>query len=543
MTVGDPDSTAPAVAATGSVAGAVPAGGPPPAPPTPPRLELRNLTKRFGPVLAVDDVSLAVRPGTVHALLGENGAGKSTLMNLVFGVHRADAGTVHVDGRQVAVRGPGDAIGAGIAMVHQHLKLVPSFTVTETLLLASHRAIGRRLDLATAARQVSELSERLGLAVRPDDRIGDLSLGARQRVEILTALHRDARLLVLDEPTTVLAPAEIDGLFALLRRIRDAGHAVVLITHRMSEVFAVSDEISVLRRGRLLDTAAVAATTPARTLGLVVGDSARPAPAPPPAGPPGEVLLDVRDLRVVSEPGSTGLRGVHLQVRGGEIVALAGVEGNGQHELVEVLAGIRRAAGGEVTVEGRPVDVTSRGGRRDSAVGVVPEDRHREGLVLDLTIAENLVLDRLAPVSKAGFLRRRLIHAHGTSAVEAHGVRAPSARVPVRQLSGGNQQKVVLARVLGAGPRVLVVSQATRGLDAGAAAAVLDRIRRARDDGAAVLFVSSDLDEVRAVGDRIAVMFDGKVVGDLDRAEASVERIGALMLGDEPLPAQKGTGR
>ena len=478
----------------------------------PPRLSLRDVRRSFGKVVAVAGVDLDVRAGAVHALLGENGAGKSTLMNVVYGVTRADAGTISVDGELVQIGSSADAIDAGIAMVHQHHRLIPSLTVAEALVLASPRERWR-LDLRSAARRTRILADELGLEVDPGARIQDLSLGARQRVEILTAVQRDARLLILDEPTAVLAPGEIDPLFALLRRMAASGRSIILITHRMGEVFAVSDTISVMRKGALVSTLETVAARPDQVLELVVTSGPlRPAAATAPKGQQTQVVLQVDGLLVAPSPGSTGLQQLSLSVGRGEIVGVAGVEGNGQHALVEVLAGVRKQDSGTVTVDGRLLDVKE---RRD-VISVVPEDRHREGLVLDLSTSENLALPRLASFAKAGLLRRTSMRAVASEAIESYGIVTPSPNAPVRGMSGGNQQKVVLARALAGVPPVLVVSQPTRGLDPGATNAVLDRIRGAAAGGTAVLFISSDLDEVIEVSDRVAVMYRGAVSGITD---------------------------
>ncbi|MCS5722365.1 ABC transporter ATP-binding protein [Herbiconiux sp. CPCC 203407] len=515
---------------------------------TPPRLRLRGMRRSFGPVVAVRDVDLDVAPGSVHALLGENGAGKSTLMNVVYGLHRRDEGSIEVDGTPVDVVRPADAIAAGLAMVHQHHMLVPSLTVAETVSLATP---GRRVrwDRGAAAGRVAELAGSLGLDIDPDDRIEELTLAGRQRVEILTAVHRDAKLLILDEPTAVLAPSEVEPFFELLRRMAAAGRSIVLITHRLREVFAVCDAISVMRRGALVFSAPTARTTTAEVLGHLVPaaapdgvtDAATGAVKPHPdaaarrpgaAGGPGSaggIVLEVQGLRAPSAPGSTGLDDCSFSVGGGEILGIAGVEGNGQGELVRVLAGMAASPGGRITVDGE--QLTGRPPR--DRIAVVPEDRHHDGLVLDLTVEENLVLDHLGDYTRLGLLQAGAMKKDATAAVDEYGIVTASTSSPVRSMSGGNQQKIVLARALSGRPRVLVVAQATRGLDPGAAGAVLDRIRAARDRGTAVVFIGSDLDEVLSVSDRVAVLFGGRIVGE---APASTGRaaVTAWMVGSEP---------
>jgi len=498
------------------------------APPQTPRLSLRGMRRSFGPVLAVRDVDLDVAPGSVHALLGENGAGKSTLMNIVYGIHRRDAGEIAVDGVSIDVEGPADAIGAGIAMVHQHHMLVPSLTVAETVALATP-STSPTWNPAAAAARVRELAERLKLGIDPSDRIQDLSLAGRQRVEILTAVHRDARLLILDEPTAILAPSEVEPFFELLRRMAADGRSIILITHRMREVFAACDTISVMRKGELVFTAPTAATSREEVLGHVVTSAREALTSEPTTRPaPGDVILRIEGLEVGGGAGTTGLTGCDLELRSGEILGVAGVEGNGQGELLSVLAGVVRATAGIVMIDGERLD---RRPRRDQLTAV-PEDRHHEGLVLDLSVAENLVLDNLGAYSRAGFLRHRAMAANAVAQIAEYSIVTAGASAALRSMSGGNQQKVVLARALSGKPQVLVVSQATRGLDPGAAGAVLDKIRQARDAGTAVLFIGSDLDEVLEVSDRVAVLYAGRVIGSSDRPQADRGRIAAWMVGD-----------
>jgi simple sugar transport system ATP-binding protein len=510
-------------------------GPPPTAAEQTPRLRLRGMRRSFGAVVAVRDVDLDVAAGSVHALLGENGAGKSTLMNVVYGLHRRDAGTIEVDGVPTDVTGPADAIAAGLAMVHQHHMLVPSLTVAETISLATpgHRV---RWDRAGAEARVAELASSLGLDIDPGDRIEELTLAGRQRVEILTAVHRDARLLILDEPTAVLAPSEVEPFFELLRRMAAAGRSIVLITHRLREVFAVCDAISVMRRGELVFSAPTRETSSAEVLRHLVPAqaAAEVAPTDPPGASarpePGEVVLEVSGLRAPSGPGSTGLDDCAFTVRAGEILGIAGVEGNGQGELVRVLAGMSAAPGGRIAVDGETV-----AGRppRDR-IAVVPEDRHHDGLVLDLTVEENLVLDHLGDYTRLGLLQTGAMRKDARAAVDEYAIVTSATSAPVRSMSGGNQQKVVLARALSGRPRVLVVSQATRGLDPGAAAAVLDRIRSARDRGTAVVFIGSDLDEVFSVSDRVAVLYGGRIVGE-SPAGSGREAVTAWMVGSVPV--------
>ncbi|MFT4305402.1 MAG: ABC transporter ATP-binding protein [Microbacterium sp.] len=491
-----------------------------------PRLRLRGMRRSFGAVQAVDGVDLDVAPGSVHALLGENGAGKSTLMNIVYGIHRRDAGTIAVDGRPLEIAAPADAIAAGLAMVHQHHMLVPSLTVAETIALATRSRWSWNRRAATA--RVRELAARLHLDIDPAAKVTDLSLAGRQRVEILTAVHRDARLLVLDEPTAILAPSEVDPFFALLRRMADQGCSIILITHRMREVFAVCDTISVMRKGRCVFTGATAATTPREVLGHVVTTPLRAQTGGSARSGTGDIVLEVDGLHAAGTAGTTGLDGCSLAVRSGEILGVAGVEGNGQGDLVAILAGVSAPTAGDIRLAGVPL----RGRPRRDQLTVVPEDRHREGLVLEMTVAENLALDRLDEFTHGGLLRRRALAEHARRRIREYAIVASGPAAVLRSMSGGNQQKVVLARALGDRPTVLVASQATRGLDPGAAGAVLEKIREARDLGTGVLFIGADLDEVIELADRVVVLYGGRVTGESVRPRTDRARIAGWMVGN-----------
>jgi len=506
-----------------------------------PLLRLRGISRSFGSTVGVRQADLDVRAGTVHALLGENGAGKSTLMNVVYGVHPADAGTIEVAGQELAVPNPRVALQNGIAMVHQHHQLIPSLTVAESLTMTSHRTTWR-LNRRVAADRVEALGAKLNVRLDPSAKVGDLSLGDRQRLEILSALDRDARIIILDEPTAVLAPSEVGPLFDLLRVLADDGRAVILITHRMREVFAVSDTISVMRQGSLIRTLERASTTPDEVLELVipkrvreaVADRATPdvdelADSTEATGADAVPALQVQDLVVAARAGSTGLRGCTFTLRPGEVVGVAGVEGNGQRDLVEVLAGVRVPDSGKVTVCGQAQTL----GRLAPSTAIVPEDRHHEGLVLDLSSEDNLVLPVLDRFSAYGWLDRSAIRANADRTIEDYAIVTASAAAPVRTMSGGNQQKLVLARALADSPRVLVASQATLGLDPGATAEVLRRLRLAAAEGAAVLFIGSDLDEIVDVSDRAFVMYGGEVVGESANPRDDQDRLAARMVGAE----------
>jgi ABC-type uncharacterized transport system ATPase subunit len=512
-----------------------------------PTVRVEHLTKRFPRVVAVDDVSIDFFPRSVHAVVGENGAGKTTLMNLIYGVHQPDAGSISVGGRPIAMRRPADAIREGIALVHQHFELVPSFTVADNLMMIEHRKVGLVPDRRAFAERVVAIAEPYGLEVDPRATVRDLSLGSRQRVEILAGLLRDARLLILDEPTTVLPPPAIAGLFETLRQIAREGRSVVLITHKLAEVFEVADAFSVMRHGKLVHTGRTSDSSPREVASLMVGREVSTLDAPS-AGEsePGEVTLRVSEVSVPADEGSPGLSEVSFEVRGGEIVAVVGVDGNGQAELIEVLAGLRRPAAGRIRL--RDVDITGFS-RRQAArlgLGVIPEDRHAEGLVLPMTAEENLSLDRIREprFSLGGFwLLASRIRGFVERAIRDFEIHGASARSPVRTLSGGNQQKVVLARVLSSNPRVLVAAQPTRGLDVAATRYVLEQLVAARERGSGVLLFSSDLDHVLSLADRILVLYKGRVGAALDARDATHDDLGRYMAGVDTMSASPAAAR
>ncbi len=499
------------------------------------RLELREVTKRFGPLVANDAVSLTVEPGTVHALLGENGAGKSTLMNVLYGMYRPDGGQILLDGEPVRFAGPGDAMAAGIGMVHQHFMLIPVLTVLDNLMLGREDARGGWLARRSARRGIEATAKRFGLEVPLDRLVGDLPVGLQQRVEILKSLLRDARLLVLDEPTAVLTPQEADELIAVMRSLAAGGTSIVFISHKLREVQAVADTVTVLRRGKVVGTALPTATRE-ELAGLMVGRDVKLG-VDRDVADPGAVVLAVDDLRVVDPLGHVTLDGVSLDVRAGEIVGIAGVQGSGQTELTEAVLGLTEPASGTVSLDG--TDLTGSGveQRLTGGIGYVPEDRLDDGLVGEFSIAENLVLDLVgtAAFSHGPALDLAAIGTSAAARMTEFDVRAPSPRAAASTLSGGNQQKVVLARELSRPLRLLVVSQPTRGLDVGSMEFVHSRLVAERDRGTAVLLVSSELDEIRGLSDRIVVLCDGRVTGELP-AGASAEDCGVLM-GGGSLPA------
>lgn len=499
---------------------------------TEPVLELRGITKRFGDLVANDGIDFDVRRGEVHALLGENGAGKTTVMRIAYGLTQADAGQILVGGRPIPTRSPKDAIAAGIGMVTQHFSLVRPMTVAENVALG--RSTGLRLDLAEARRSAAEASERFGIRVDPAAVVGDLSVGEQQRVEILKALARDCRILILDEPTAVLVPQEVDALFDSLRRLLAEGLSVVFISHKLGEVRAISDRVSVLRRGAMVGT--VEGSTDERELArMMVGRPTfgveRPATDPAASDGVGQPppMLAIRDLCAAGRQGLPALIDVSLDIRGGEILGIAGVSGNGQTELVDVLSGMRRPTSGSISVGG--VELAGAGPSRVVAAGVgrIPEDRHAS-LIPDLSVAYNLVMERLGDFQRGGRLDERAIHEHAETLVARFAIKAGAAD-RVATLSGGNIQKVLLARVLSRDPKVIVVSQPTRGLDIGATEYVRSELLARRAEGAAILLVSEDLDELLELADRLIVLYEGRIVGEMPAADADREHLGMLMAG------------
>jgi len=499
------------------------------------RLELDGVTKRFGPLVANDAVDLTVEPGTVHALLGENGAGKSTLMNVLYGLYRPDGGRILLDGEPVRFDGPGDAMAAGIGMVHQHFMLIPVFTVLDNLMLGREDARGGWLARRRASRQIEATARRYGLDVPLDRVVGDLPVGMQQRVELLKSLLRDARLLVLDEPTAVLTPQEADDLIAIMRSLAAGGTSIVFITHKLREVQAVADTVTVLRRGKVVGTVAPTATRE-ELAGLMVGREVR-LTVDRDVADPGAVVLEVEGLRIVDPLGHLTVDGVALTVRAGEIVGIAGVQGSGQTEVTEAVLGLREPAAGAIRLDGRDLAGAGVAERLRSGIGYVPEDRLDDGLVGEFSIAENLVLDLVGTDAfhHGPALDLSAIGASATERMAEFDVRAPSPRAAASTLSGGNQQKVVLARGLSRPLRLLVVSQPTRGLDVGSMEFVHARLVAERDRGTAVLLVSSELDEIRGLADRIVVLCGGRVTGQLS-AGASAADCGVLM-GGGTLPA------
>jgi simple sugar transport system ATP-binding protein len=494
-------------------------------------LEMRGVTKSFGAKRANDGISLTLRRGEVLGLLGENGAGKSTLMKILYGLYRADQGEVLVDGEPRTITSPRDAVALGIGMVHQHFVLVPPLSVAENVVLGAEPRRNGMVDRRAAEERVGELARQYGLAVDPRARVADLSVGVQQRVEVLKALYRDARILILDEPTAVLTPQETEELFGVLHGFVDQGLSIILITHKLGELLRTADRITVIRDGRVVDTVDAASTSEAQLANLMVGRevllSARKL-----RSRLGEVRLEARGL-VVQGATDEAVHGVDLAVRSGEILAVAGVDGNGQVELAEALAGTRPVTSGQVLLDGEDVTRLGAAERQDRGLSYIPEDRSTKGLVRDFTLAENLICKRYEeqPFSVSGWLRRTIVRRFAADQLREYDVRPPDPDAPARELSGGNQQKAVVARELSAAPGVLIAAQPTRGVDVGAIEFIHSQLLAQRAEGTAILLISLELEEIHALADRIVVVFDGRIVGELDAAEATDERLGLWMAG------------
>ena len=502
-----------------------------------PAVQLQGITKRFPGVLANDDVDLTVEAGTVHALLGENGAGKTTLMNVLYGLYEPTAGTVRVHGEERRFDSPRDAIDTGIGMIHQHFMLVDPMTVTENITLGyePRRFGGLLVDRDQARRDVVELSERFGFAVDPDAKIEDVSVGVQQRVEILKALYRGAEVLILDEPTAVLTPQEVADLFAVLDDLTERGKTIIFITHKLGEAMGAADEITVLRDGENVGTVPANDTTREELAEMMVGREVLLEVDAPPASP-GETVLDCRDVGVTDERDVEAVGGVSLTVREGEVLGIAGVDGNGQRDLVEAITGMRGLDGGTISFEGRDMTDVSRRERIAAGMSYVPEDRQEQGLVMDFDLVENGLLgsqhDR--PFANAGRIDWEYTRDHAESIVEAYDVRPPDATAEAESLSGGNQQKFIVGREFERDPTLLVASHPTRGVDVGSIEFIHDRLLDLRSEGVGVLLVSSKLEEVKALSDRLAVMYEGEIVSVVDPDDVTEEELGLLMAGEQP---------
>jgi simple sugar transport system ATP-binding protein len=498
-------------------------------------LKLRNISKRFGNVLANDHVNIVVKPGTIHAIVGENGAGKSTAMRIAYGFYTPDSGEILVDGQVTEIKSPHDAIAAGIGMVHQHFMLVEPMTVAENIVLGSEPGTALALDLRTAATEIRKLSEEFKLAVNPNAPVEHLSVGQQQRVELLKALYRHARCLILDEPTAVLTPLEVEEFFTILRRMREQGKTVIIITHKLSEVLAISDEVTVMRDGKVVGGVQTKETDATELARMMVGREVllRVEKPEPKIGEP-QIIL--KNLTVTARDGSKPVNDISFEVRRGEIVGIAGVEGNGQTELMEALAGLIESSklSGQMDFAGTDLTRKDARSRRELGIAHIPEDRHRRGLLLDFSLAENSILGvhyRKPIASGPGeiLLDDRAIQDRVNDIIKNFDVRPPDATLPAKALSGGNQQKLIIGREFHVHPKLLLVSQPTRGVDIGAIEFIHRKLVELRDSGCAVLLVSAELEEVTSLADRLLIIHEGTIAGEVDPKVATLEEIGLLM--------------
>ena len=495
-------------------------------------IEMRDITKVFGEFVANDKINLHLRKGEIHALLGENGAGKSTLMNMLAGLLEPTSGEIVVNSQVVNLDSPSKAASLGIGMVHQHFMLVEAFTVAENIILGSELTKNGVLDIAGASKEIKALSERYGLAVDPSAKVADISVGAQQRVEILKTLYRGADILIFDEPTAVLTPSEIDELMAIMKNLVKEGKSIILITHKLDEIRAVSDRVTVIRRGKSIETVEIAGATNADLAEMMVGRSVS-FKTEKQASQPKEVVLSIKDLVVNENRGVPAVKNLSLDVRSGEIVGIAGIDGNGQSELIQAITGLRKVESGSIELKGDSIVGLHPRQITELSVGHVPEDRHRDGLILEMMISENIALQTYykEPHSKNGILNYSNITSYAKKLMEEFDVRAASEIVPAAALSGGNQQKAIIAREIDRDPDLLIVSQPTRGLDVGAIEYIHKRLIEERDNGKAVLVVSFELDEILNVSDRIAVIHDGKIQGIVSPETTNKQELGVLMAG------------
>lgn len=495
-------------------------------------IEMRDITKVFGEFVANDKINLHLRKGEIHALLGENGAGKSTLMNMLAGLLEPTSGEIAVNGQVVNLDSPSKAASLGIGMVHQHFMLVEAFTVAENIILGSELTKNGVLDIAGASKEIKALSERYGLAVDPSAKVADISVGAQQRVEILKTLYRGADILIFDEPTAVLTPSEIEELMAIMKNLVKEGKSIILITHKLDEIRAVSDRVTVIRRGKSIETVEIAGATNADLAEMMVGRSVS-FKTEKQASQPKEVVLSIKDLVVNENRGVPAVKNLSLDVRAGEIVGIAGIDGNGQSELIQAITGLRKVESGSIELKGDSIVGLHPRQITELSVGHVPEDRHRDGLILEMMISENIALQTYykEPHSKNGILNYSNITSYAKKLMEEFDVRAASELVPAAALSGGNQQKAIIAREIDRDPDLLIVSQPTRGLDVGAIEYIHKRLIEERDNGKAVLVVSFELDEILNVSDRIAVIHDGKIQGIVSPETTNKQELGVLMAG------------
>jgi general nucleoside transport system ATP-binding protein len=495
-------------------------------------VEMRSITKRFPGIIANDNINLVVKKGEIHALLGENGAGKSTLMNVLFGLYQPEEGEILINEKPVKITSPSVANDLGIGMVHQHFMLVEKFTVTENIVLGNEPKSGLQIDMQSAIKAVEKLSNQYGLKVDPRAKIEDISVGMQQRVEILKTLYRGADILIFDEPTAVLTPQEIVELIEIMHNLVKEGKTIILITHKLKEIMAVCDTVTIIRRGKVIDSVGVKDTNPDDLAAKMVGREVNFRVDKKEANPK-EVILSVENITAMGNRGVNALNSISLEVRSGEILGIAGVDGNGQSELIEVLTGLRKASSGRVLLKGQ--DITNKTPRviSESGLSHIPEDRHKHGLVLDFPMSENMVLETYfhPEFNKNGFLDYAAIDKHASKLIEEFDVRTPSIHTPARALSGGNQQKAIIAREVNKDPDLLIAAQPTRGLDVGAIEFIHRRLIEQRDKGKAVLLLSLELDEIINVSDRIAVIYEGQIVGIVDAKQTDEQELGLMMSG------------
>ncbi|MEJ6527011.1 ABC transporter ATP-binding protein [Exiguobacterium sp. USCH10] len=498
-------------------------------------IEMLNIRKEFGTFVANDNITLQLRKGEIHALLGENGAGKSTLMNVLFGLYQPEGGEIRVHGKKVDIENPNIANELGIGMVHQHFMLVEKFTVTENIILGLEPKSGVTIDRATARKKVMDISEQYGLKIDPDAKIEDISVGMQQRVEILKTLYRGADILIFDEPTAVLTPQEIQELIQIMKRLIAEGKSIILITHKLKEIMQVADRCTVIRRGRYIGTVEVDETVNEDSLAeMMVGREVN-FDAEYSKADPQQVVLDVQGLVVKDSRGLKVVEGLDLQIRAGEVLGIAGIDGNGQTELIEAISGLKKPESGKVLLNGK--DVTGHTPRKmtEAGIGHIPQDRHKHGLVLDYSIRDNMVLQTYykEPFSKRGLMNYKAVAEKAKALIEKFDVRTPSIDVPARALSGGNQQKAIIAREVDRSPDLLIAAQPTRGLDVGAIEFIHEQLVKEREKDRAVLLISFELDEILHVSDRIAVLYEGKIVGIRDPKETTEQELGFLMAGGQ----------
>lgn len=497
-------------------------------------IEMLGIRKEFPGIVANDNITLQVKKGEIHALLGENGAGKSTLMNVLFGLYQPEKGEIRVNGKSVKITNPNIANDLGIGMVHQHFMLVDTFTVTENIILGKEPKSGGTIDIKKAEKEVQEISQRYGLAVNPKAKIADISVGMQQRVEILKTLYRGAEIIIFDEPTAVLTPQEITELIQIMKTLIKEGKSIILITHKLKEIMEVCDQVTVIRKGKGIGTVSVKETNPNELANLMVGREVVFKTVKKEASPK-ENVLEIKDLVVKDTRGIESIKSLNLNVRAGEIVGIAGVDGNGQTELIEAITGLRKSESGSIKLNGKEVRNLKPRKITEAGVGHIPEDRHKHGLVLDFPIGENIVLQTYyqKPYSKGGILNFKQIYNKASKIIQEFDVRTPSEYTLARSLSGGNQQKAIIGREVDRNPDLLIAAQPTRGLDVGAIEFIHKRLIEQRDNGKAVLLISFELDEILNVSDRVAVIYEGKIVAVVDPKVTTEQELGLLMAGSK----------